>query len=55
MLESPASAKIENGKVTYFKNKTCGEISHEAYLAYFPMFLILEFFPQIAFNAWATI
>jgi len=50
MLEPPSSAKIENGEVTCFKNKTCGAISHEAYLAYFLMFLILEFFPQTAFR-----
>jgi len=55
MLESPDSAKNENGEVTYFKNKICDAISHEAYLAYFLMFLILEFFPQIAFSLWATI
>ena len=55
MLESPGSAKIENGEVTCFKNKTYGTISHEAYLAYFLMFLILEFFPQTAFSLWATI
>jgi len=55
MLESPGSVKIENGEGTYFKNKTCGAISHEAYLAYFSIFLILEFFPQIAFSLWATI
>jgi hypothetical protein len=55
MLESPGSAKIENGKVIYFKNKICGAISHEAYLAYFLMFLILQFFPQIAFSLCAKI
>jgi len=55
MLETPDSAKIENGEVTYFKNKTSDAISHETYLAYFLMFLILEFFTQIAFSLWATI
>jgi len=55
MLESPDSAKIENGEVTYFKNKTCDAFSHEAYLAYFLMFLIQEISPQIAFSLWATI
>jgi hypothetical protein len=55
MLESPGSAKIENDEETYFKNKTCDAISREAYLEYFVMFLILEFFPQIAFILWATI
>jgi hypothetical protein len=50
MLESPGSAKIEKDEVTYFKNKTCGAISHEAYLEYYLMFLILESFPQIAFS-----
>jgi hypothetical protein len=55
MLESQGSAKFENGEVTCFKNKICRAISREAYLAYFLMFLILEFFPQTAFSLWATI
>jgi hypothetical protein len=55
MLESPSSAKIENGKVTHLKNKICGAISHEAYLAYSLMFLILQFFPQITFSLWVKI
>jgi hypothetical protein len=55
MLESPVSAKTENGEVICFKNKICGAFSHEAYLAYFLIFLILEVFPQTTFNLWATI
>jgi hypothetical protein len=50
MLGSQGSAKFENGKVTCCKNKICRAISREAYLAYFLMFLILEFFPQTAFS-----
>jgi hypothetical protein len=43
MLESPSSTTTEDSKVSHCKNKICGAILDEAFLANFLMLLILEF------------